>query len=120
RRNRAGGLTRRFNSAMYRWIVRSLLRLHYRQINWVKLYRRELVQGLELTADSWLVDTEILYWASRNGWTSAELAVEERPRLGGKATGNSPRHMLVTAWELWNFKQSLRRGQAAVSVRAGE
>jgi glycosyltransferase involved in cell wall biosynthesis len=117
RRNRAGGLMRRFNSALYRRVVRTILRLHYRQINWVKLYRRAMVQSLELTANSWLVDTEILYWASRSGWTGAEIEVEERPRLGGRATGSNPRFMLATAIELWKFRRSLRRRQPAMAVK---
>jgi len=118
RRRRSGGSLRALSSWCYRAVVRVLLGVRYRHINWVKLYRRELVQGLPLTADSWLLDTEILYWAGRLGWRSIEIEVDELPRLAGKATGSNPLHMLAVVRELWRFRKSLRKQSSGLTVRS--
>jgi glycosyltransferase involved in cell wall biosynthesis len=111
RRNRSGGMLRKLNSWCYRMVVRYLLGIRYRHINWVKLYRRELVQSLKLMANSWLLDTEILYWAGRLDWRSTEIQVEELPRHAGKPTGNNPLHMLAVVRELWCFRKVLKQQQ---------
>jgi glycosyltransferase involved in cell wall biosynthesis len=107
RRNRSGGLLRRLNSWCYRTVVRLLLGIRYRHINWVKLYRRDLIQSLPLTANSWLLDTEILFWAGRLRWRGVEIEVEELPRRAGKPTGSNPFHMFAVVVELWRFRQRL-------------
>jgi dolichol-phosphate mannosyltransferase len=111
RHNRSGGLLRRFNSFCYRMAVRFILGIKFKHINWVKLYRSELVQSLHLISDSWLVDAEILYWADRLGWRYTEFTVEELPRLAGKATGSNLLHMLAVVGELWRFHTRLRQHQ---------
>ena len=108
RNNRSGGLVRALNSWAYRTVVRALLGIQFSHINWVKLYRREPLQALPLSSESWLLDTEILYWATRLGWRSAEIDVEELPRLRGTATGGSIPHMLHVVRELWRFRQRVK------------
>ena len=111
RRNRSGGLLRRFNSFCYRMVVCFILGIKVKHINWVKLYRSELVQSLHLISNSWLVDAEILYWADRLGWRYTEFAVEELPRLAGKATGSNLFHMVAVVGELWRFRKQLKQHQ---------
>lgn len=113
RQNRSGGVIRALNSWCYRNLVRLLLGIKYKHINWVKLYRRDKLQSLNLTSDSWLVDTEILYWASRLGWRHIEFEVEELPRRAGKATGGNPFHMVQVIIELWRFRKHLKQQEAA-------
>lgn len=116
RRNRSGGVVRALNSFTYRQIVRLLLGIKFKHINWVKLYRRDLLHALNLTAKSWLLDTEILYWAGKQGWKYREIEVEELPRRAGKATGSNPFHMLQVVKELWRFRKDLKRQEAAAGT----
>ena len=117
RMNRSGGRLRAFNSMIYRAVVRAILGLSSKDINWVKLYRRERVQSLNLIANSWLIDTEILYRARQFKWRVAEIEVPELPRHGGTPTGSNPLHMLAVALELWRFKRALNRVQNPGAAR---
>jgi glycosyltransferase involved in cell wall biosynthesis len=109
RSNRSGGLVRALNSFAYRTLIRLLFGIPFRNINWVKLYRRERIQSLHLSANSWLVDTEILYWFTRLNWKCVELEVTELPRVGGRATGANPFQMFAVARELWRFRNALKQ-----------
>lgn len=107
RRNRTGGSRRRVSSWCYRTVIWAALGLRVGDLNWVKMYRRMQVQALPLTAESWLIDAEILFRLSREGRSFTEIEVMEMPRRGGTSTGGDPRQMLAAARELWRFRRRL-------------
>ncbi len=74
-----------------------------------KLFRREIVQGLDLQADGAFISTELLALASRAGHRIAQVGVNHYPRQHGSSTGNDPRVILRAFVELFSFWRGLRR-----------
>ncbi len=56
-------------------------------IDWVKMYRREVFDKVKITTTSAFVDAEILIQAHQNKFRIRELPVTHLPRVEGKATG---------------------------------
>jgi hypothetical protein len=101
-------------------VIRLTLGLKFRDINWVKLYRREQLQSLNIQSTSWLIDAEILHQLVRRGCRWTEIEVRELARRSGKPSGSNPRYMLATAIELWRSCRRLKREAAADGKRAGD
>jgi glycosyltransferase involved in cell wall biosynthesis len=81
------GLFRRFQSVLYNGLAKTLLGLTVRHVNSTfKVYRRPVIQGLPLTADGWLIDTEIVYRLESAGARLAELPVPLIDRKAGSST----------------------------------
>ena len=76
-----------------------------------KLFRREVVQGLDLQADGAFISTEMLALASRDGHRIAQVGVNHYPRQYGSSTGNDPRVILRAFVELFSFWRGLRRAK---------
>jgi glycosyltransferase involved in cell wall biosynthesis len=119
RRNRTGGVRRRVSSAGYRVAIWATLGLRVHDLNWVKMYRRTQVQALPLTADSWLIDAEILFRLTRAGRSITEIDVAEMPRTSGVPSGTQPLQMLAVARELWRFRRHLTTAQPAYRNAVG-
>jgi len=81
------GLFRRFQSVLYNSLAKALLGLTVRHVNSTfKVYRRPVIQSLPLTADGWLIDTEIVYRLQSAGARLAELPVPLIDRKAGSST----------------------------------
>ena len=119
RRNRTGGVRRRINSAGYRFAIWATLGLRVHDLNWVKMYRRAQVQALPLTADSWLIDAEILFRLTRARRSVAEIDVAEMPRTSGVPSGTQPLQMLAVARELWRFRRHVMNEPPAYGNAVG-
>lgn len=76
-----------------------------------KLFRREVVQGMDLRADGAFISTELLARANRAGYGIAQVGVDHYPRRGGSSTGNDPRVILKAFIELFTFWRELRRSR---------
>ncbi|MEN1681614.1 MAG: glycosyltransferase [Planctomycetota bacterium] len=76
-----------FYSRVYNALVRALIGTSVRDIDCAfKLFRREELQELPITTDGFLVNTELLTSAQRNGLSVVEVGVTHRPRAGGEST----------------------------------
>ena len=67
RRDRRDPALRRLASATYRKLVHGLFGLKLDDINWVKIYRTELIRRIEIESQGPFIDTEILVKAHRLG-----------------------------------------------------
>lgn len=98
-----------FYSRVYNVLVRSLIGTKVRDIDCAfKMFRRETLQRLEITADGFLVNTELLTQAAQQGNTIVEVGVTHRPRCEGHSTvsiGHIPAVLtsLLRFW--WNKVQ---------------
>ncbi|MCB1036656.1 MAG: glycosyltransferase family 2 protein [Acidobacteria bacterium] len=81
------GAFRRLQSRVYNGLAKGLLGLTVTTVNSTfKVYRREVIQGLALRSDGWLIDTEIVYRLERSGARWAELPVPLIDRKAGSST----------------------------------
>lgn len=100
---------RKVQSLVYNLLARLLLGLKVRHVNSAfKLYKRSVVQPLQLVSRGWFIDAEIVYWITRNKIPYVEIPVELTDRTQGTSTVR-----LTTAFavfkELWAFSRSTRR-----------
>ena len=91
---------RRFQTAVFRQVLRVLFGFMYRDINWVKLYRREKVAGIEIVSRKAGVDAEVLLKALRRGARVKEVQVGYLPRQAGVAASSRPTVIAATVIEL--------------------
>lgn len=99
------GFFRRVQSAIYNQFAKWLLGLHVRHVNSeFKMYKRSVIQSIELETNGWLVDAEIIYKLQAIGMKHSEIDVPVNERTEGKSTVNfwTPFHvareLIVFAW----------------------
>ncbi len=91
---------RRLNTKAFRFVMRLLFGVTLRDINWVKLFRKSLVAGLDLEFRGIGVDAEVVVKAARNGCRFAETQVGYHPRTTGVSTGDKFINVVITILEL--------------------
>jgi hypothetical protein len=88
RYRRADSPLRLFNAWGWNRLVRAVLGVQIRDLDCAfKLFRREVVEQLQLTAMGAAINAEILVQCSRRGWRFVEMPVNHYPRRGGAPTG---------------------------------
>ena len=81
------GIGRRFRSAVFNALVKTVLRLQVRSVNSAfKLLRTDLVRSLPLASNGWLIDAELLCWMQRAGARWTEIPVRVIERTAGRST----------------------------------
>lgn len=89
RRNRKDPLHRKLNAALLRTFARVILGLRLRDIDCAfKVYRKEVLDSIDLLSDGILIDTEIFCKARRKGFSVREVPVSHFPRTKGTPTGS--------------------------------
>lgn len=84
------GWQRRLMSRTYNFLSRILFGINLQDINMhPKVFRRELVKGIDLISSSESVDLEVILRAHKKGYKIIELPIKERFRGGGKSSVNS-------------------------------
>ncbi len=95
RMERRDSLQRRVFAELFNVTVRVLFGVHLRDIDCAfKLFRGDLLRGMDLTAPGALINTEIQAKARRQGARLQQIGVHHYPRIAGEATGGSPRVIL--------------------------
>ncbi|QDV40727.1 Undecaprenyl phosphate-alpha-4-amino-4-deoxy-L-arabinose arabinosyl transferase [Stieleria neptunia] len=98
-----------FYSRVYNGIVRCLLGTEVRDVDCaLKLFHREVVQDLTISTSGFLVNSELLTEAKKQGHSVVEVGVSHRPRAAGNSTVSAahiPKVLagLVRYW--WNTIQ---------------
>jgi glycosyltransferase involved in cell wall biosynthesis len=104
-----------FIAKTYNAIVSVLFRLRVRDIDCaMKLFRREVFDGLPLTTDSPFLSAELLIKLRARGERLAQVGVNHYPRAAGTNTGASFRKILRTfrdigrlRWALWTRRSEV-------------
>lgn len=104
-----------FIAKTYNAIVSVLFRLRVRDIDCaMKLFRREVFDGLNLTTDSPFLSAELLIKLRARGERIAQVGVTHYPRAAGTNTGASFRKILRTfrdigrlRWALWTRRSEV-------------
>lgn len=77
-----------------------------------KLMRSSALRRLDLTANSAMVNTELLYQARQHGLTVTELPVTHRERKFGEASGGDPRVIARAIREFFTMRHRFNRPEA--------
>jgi glycosyltransferase involved in cell wall biosynthesis len=108
RADRQDNFVRKLNAFGWNMLVRLLFGYLCRDIDCgFKLIRREVLDHVNLVSDGAMIDTELLAGARLRGFRIAEVPVTHLPRLGGAATGASPRVILRAFRDLVRFRRRL-------------
>jgi hypothetical protein len=78
-----------------------------------KLFRRDVLDHVQLESNGAMIDTEFLVGANTLGYHISEVPVTHLPRGEGKATGAKPGVILRAFWDLLNFRLKSARRQHA-------
>jgi glycosyltransferase involved in cell wall biosynthesis len=108
RANRQDNVIRRFNAFGWNTLVRLLFGYLCRDIDCgFKMFRRNVLERINLVSDGAMIDTEFLAGARARGMRIAEVPVTHRPRVAGEATGANLRVIIKAFRDLLRFRQRL-------------
>jgi glycosyltransferase involved in cell wall biosynthesis len=108
RADRQDSFVRKLNAFGWNMLVRLLFGNLCRDIDCgFKLVRREVLDHVNLVSNGAMIDTELLAGAKARGFRIAEVPVTHLPRLGGAATGASPKVILRAFRDLVRFRRRL-------------
>ncbi len=121
RHQRADNFMRRFNAWGWNRLIRFLLGVRIRDLDCAfKLFRREVVDRLSLTATGAAINAEIMVQCSRGGLTIRETPVTHYPRYHGAPTGAAVKVILKAFRELprlWKYRRTAELTMAPVRER---
>ena len=90
-------------------IIRALFGLRHRDINFAcKLFRRSLLEKIELKSEGSFIDAEFLIRAKRAGARIIQIGVDYFPRTRGESTLARPRVILKILREIVDLRGELR------------
>ena len=108
RRNRRDPFWRKINGWCWTKLVCLLFGLKVRDIDCAfKLFRRQVLQGMELLSTGALISTEVLARAARQGCRIAEQGVSHYPRIAGRQTGASWRVVFRAFEEMFRLRRRI-------------
>jgi len=100
---------RRLNARLYNGLVSRLFDIGVRDVNCAfKVYRRALLDKLELRSTGALINVEMLARARKHGAVIREVGVHHYPREVGAQTGGNPKVILRAIRELFGLYWELR------------
>jgi len=100
RENRQDSGYRTIKTRAFWLFMRLLFGIRFRDINWVKIYRREIFDRIQLTSEGIGIEAEILTKALRAGFRATEVKVSYRARVAGIAKGDQVQSVLITIKEI--------------------
>lgn len=78
---------RKFQSGVYNLMLRACYGSSFKDVNSIKLFRRSILNKIELESHTPFVDAELCIRAARNGFRVIEIPIEHLPRLSQGASG---------------------------------
>lgn len=103
RHKRQDSFRRLFLAGLYNFGLNLMFGLHLKDLDSVKIIRREVLDSIQLMSKSANVDVEFLVKAKRLGYKISEVAVPSYPRTAGLATGNNVLVVAKQFYELGRF-----------------
>lgn len=104
---------RRANAAAWAMALYGAFGLEVQDVNCAfKLFRSEVLQGLEISSDGAFVNAEILLKAAQRGWSIKQVPVSHFPRAAGEQTGADPKVVFRALRELARFYRQRHTGVA--------
>jgi glycosyltransferase involved in cell wall biosynthesis len=102
-------LFRRFNAKMWGFYIRNLLGVDVRDLNCAfKLFRRDLLNNVQLQSDGAFINAELLAQICRTDISVYEVPVSHYTRKTGTQSGANLSVIVLAFQESFNFHQRLR------------
>lgn len=109
RRHRADPLMRKVNGKVWTIMMRLLFGLKASDIDCgFKLFRREILSGVELRAKGAMISTELMARLAGRGARISEVEVRHLPRLAGEQSGNRLKVIARAFRELFSLYRELK------------
>ena len=93
-------LFRKIKTMVFRVVMYVLFGITLKDINWVKLFKKEVFKDMQITSKGICVDAEVVFKAQRKGCRFKEVIVGYLPRKAGIPKGDLPLNVLITVIEL--------------------
>ena len=107
--NRQDNFMRRLNAWCWTTLVNTLFRLGVRDVDCAfKLFKRERLAGIKLSAQGAMVSTELLAKLKKAGCSIKEVGVHHYPRIAGEQSGANIRVILRAFKELFELYRKLK------------
>lgn len=111
---------RKLNAWGWKMLVQSVFKLHVRDIDCAfKLYKAEFFQQNRLETRGAMINTEMLYKFTREGYTYTEVGVQHLPRRGGRATGAKLAVIVRAFRELFFYADKWHREEQQALKKGG-
>ncbi len=108
RRKRADPFYRRFFNWSYRFILKSFLGISYRDAAASDLYKKSVLDKIQMESRGRLLQAEIAAKASALGYCVREVEVDHHPRIAGKQTGIKPKTAYLSLMDLLRLGPKIR------------
>jgi len=99
---------RKVISSLDEALVWLLFGVRMRDLHWVKLYRRSVLDRIAIESHTPMVDTELLVKSHRSGFRLAEVSLPQHPRTTGRSTGATLPLIAKTFVDLFKLRLRLR------------
>lgn len=86
-----------------RFFNKFFLHFNLQDVNWVKVYKRKVLNDLKLELTSSLVESEICAKLIKLGFRPLEVPSRYLPRIAGKSKGSSPKMILQAVLEMYKL-----------------
>jgi glycosyltransferase involved in cell wall biosynthesis len=112
-------LFRKFVSVVNIALIKLLFRMKQRQFNYIHMYRRSMLERINIESRGVFITAEIMIKARDLGYRLQEVDITYVPRTAGKATCGNPGTILDTVRDLLWFwwRRTLRRAEYLRSER---
>ena len=112
RAHRADPLMRRINGKAWTVLMRLLLGIRISDIDCgLKLFRRDLLEGIDLQAKGAMISAELMAQLAGRGARICEVEVRHLPRVAGEQSGASLKVIVRAFRELFSLYGRLRRAR---------
>lgn len=98
---------RKFQSAIYNMMLRLFYGISFKDVNSIKLFRREILNYFPLESETPFVDAELCIRAHKAGFSVVELPIEHLPRLSQGASGGKISVITETFGDLIRMSKSI-------------
>lgn len=99
---------RKIQSAIYNAMLRTLYGNRHTDVNSIKLFRKKILDTIELKAKTAFVDAELVIRADRAGYRVVEIPIVHLPRLSQGASGGKISVILGTFEEMFKLRSTFR------------
>lgn len=99
----------RCNSWIYHLFISWFFNLHYKDYNWIHLYKKSIFNEIQCKAKGIFILAEIIIEAHKKGFEIVEIPIAQQVRLHGTASAAQWKTMKKVALECWHYMQKNRR-----------
>ena len=104
RSDRQDHFGRKIISFVDKALMRLLFGVKTGDLHWIKIYRRHVLDGIDIQSRTPLVDTELLVKACRMGARIVEISLPHYPRTKGESKGATPMRLIKTFVDLLKLR----------------